>query len=810
MKYIVSILSLVALVTTTQGQLLPQLQSKLHLYHLHKGQQSLYLHTDKTHYRQGENLWFTGYQLDQAPKTENVLFVTLHHTDIDTALISAQFILVDGIAKGTLYLNPSLPVGRYRLLAYTNHRINYPDCMPYQQFVEIKSHRANEYAVIRSNEKVQRNSEGDYLVGVQVITSTNDMSYYNNNLNYQLTSDGKVLYKSKITLTTPGTGLITIPKQYAHLPLLIESTFKANKKSRNCNLHLHLEDSMIVKFYPEGGNLVSGLQSNVAFEIKSNLGKHTNLKGKLLQNGKPITTFSTNSYGMGSFGITPDNNAAYTFVLDNGEKLHYTFPEITREGIVLSSPEGVVTNSLEGLVQSTNATEKITIIAHNYKEVFFAQEVAMEEGSLYFQLPTANMPLGINTITILDEQQNPIIERAYYIVNTNTPTVSIIQDTLQYEIRKKVKLKIKVQDNTHKGVPALFSIAAVSANTYDSQYVQSLPVYYYAGKHIAAIHSTLPISNFKLNEEHSELILKTKFWTRYKWKEVQQAPKEEQHNPLSEGIQLYTRYHNRDYKKPFNYLISTDSAKNILIAADTINNNTLIPYPALYSSLHTEVGIITVPKDKKAAMQDFNIKIKQLLLHKEDYKIPYPVFAKSLTAKDTLVDFKSSGMLEEAVIVGMKYENEKNIEGLNASRTIFYSKDCKDYVCINNVLNCPNHEQLSSKPINGMHYNIDRVEGPIVKYIACEKEIHTNFLAKLNGVWEGKEFYQSDYEKDKIETPELHSTIYWNYYTETNANGEAEIEYYTNDLTGNFIIHLQGMSINGPINESIRYRVVTD
>jgi len=57
-----------------------------------------------------------------------------------------------------------------------------------------------------------------------------------------------------------------------------------------------------------------------------------------------------------------------------------------------------------------------------------------------------------------------------------------------------------------------------------------------------------------------------------------------------------------------------------------------------------------------------------------------------------------------------------------------------------------------------------------------------------------------DYSDEQIRmnrTPDLRNTLYWNPSVKTGINGEAEIEFWTSDLPGTYIINIQGISGTG-------------
>src|SRR5664279_2009217 len=62
---------------------------------------------------------------------------------------------------------------------------------------------------------------------------------------------------------------------------------------------------------PESGNLVSGVQSKLAFKAVNINGEPVDIKGTLYEDTTPIVEFKSIHAGIGSFIFTPDNNKRY-------------------------------------------------------------------------------------------------------------------------------------------------------------------------------------------------------------------------------------------------------------------------------------------------------------------------------------------------------------------------------------------------------------------------------------------------------------------------------------------------------------------
>ena len=70
-----------------------------------------------------------------------------------------------------------------------------------------------------------------------------------------------------------------------------------------------------VEFFPEGGDLAADLPNRVYFQVRTPLGKPADLKGRLLEDGKPLSVAVETLHddkepgvnqGMGRFEFTPE------------------------------------------------------------------------------------------------------------------------------------------------------------------------------------------------------------------------------------------------------------------------------------------------------------------------------------------------------------------------------------------------------------------------------------------------------------------------------------------------------------------------
>lgn len=83
--------------------------------------------------------------------------------------------------------------------------------------------------------------------------------------------------------------------------------------------------------FPEGGNLVAGLPSRLAFKATDGNGYPVDVEGTLYIDENPATTFKSSHDGMGLLSFTPSVGRNYRIELKDGKS--YSLPEIYSQGM---------------------------------------------------------------------------------------------------------------------------------------------------------------------------------------------------------------------------------------------------------------------------------------------------------------------------------------------------------------------------------------------------------------------------------------------------------------------------------------------
>lgn len=545
----------------------------------------------------------------------------------------------------------------------------------------------------------------------------------------------------------------------------------------------------LVKFYPEGGNMVSGLTGRIGWEVKDGTGRPVNTRGVLLIDGKPFDTIETSGYGMGAFYLKPQMVSHYSFKLLGADMpdTSYMFPPVKPAGTTVSIANALAVDTLKIRI-ANDKPGKVLLIIHNYKEVFFAVPVETNELGRIFKITLNDIPKGLTTATVLNEKGQPLAERIFFAHYDPKQQLKININTDQdvYGTRKKVTLHLKL--NSVAASSAMVSIACVQGNRVEEMNKQDIASYYYL-KHTL---ENLPYKDGYFgggenDKQYLENVLLIKGWRRYKWEDLTKVTAADTLKNYS--IPVFTGSVTKDNGKSVGkstpLTLFSDSSVHIVMS-DNIGKFEVRPEYLTVRS--TKKPYFLLQLNTVINFSDPFLKTDQQVAKELD------LTTMQLTTQQNPDAFKITGMVHTVQLkeVTIKAGND---ESLYASKAVFDGgtrNDCGDYVCLYGVLNCPNHPGGGSLPIKGRAYA--NGTGGVVLYYGCEtitkKKSNQKFV---NSIYLSQEFYGFDGLQIPDPMPEYLSTIYWNHSVKINNDREVNLTFYTGDITGEFKIIVQGV-----------------
>ncbi|WP_276483281.1 hypothetical protein [Paraflavitalea pollutisoli] len=753
----------------------------------------LFLHLDKTVYVHGENIWFSAYILGgDTALTHHTLHTVLIEEASKKVFNTERFVIAQGTSGGAIFLPDSLPMGEYRLLAYTNQYRSYPQQPIFQQAITLKGGEQNIFRLELKPDNNPAWRDSVYftykvLTGYSGLASGGEMVY-------TLLADGHKLQNGKRKIDPFGEVSFVMAKQAVQgkrIQLQATVTRDKNKQTFRADVPLLLNEAQ-VKLYPEGGDFIHLHETKFALEIRNGVGTPIATSGQLLANGQLITTFQTSLSGTATLPFLPNKDLVYMLRLnDSSYRLSYTFPTIRATGYSLHLPESVIADSSFRVEIGSPGSGACHILVHNYREAFFSGTFRTGKQRSLLRLSTADMPEGVVTLTLFDAFGTPQAERAVFIRRKIPVRVSLSTDSAVYHHRSKLQLKVKVTDYKGQPVRSMFSLACVLASRIDTTRAGDIVRFIQFDRFLPSA-TAMPGVDYFTSDANIEQLLLTRYWTRYRWEAFNKTTDFVQ--PVDQPCETgHVLFREKTIKKPVPIIIIGTSGSHVL-STDSAG---------FFSIDHT---LLATEQGKKPMILASDPK------NTTDYRI---VLDNQCSTTDTTVAqqyWPPTGYMKAVLSVQEQEHLRKSLQAVVvvAKKTdtpfgmAYKSTTCNDWVCMYNILNCQNHP-TGSMPVSGQQYSY---RGRMVIYEGCGNDKPPAFLLQINGIAWPKEYYVADYEKFNPTEPELMSTIYWNYQVFTDENGEATLPFSTNDLNGRFVCVLQGVTGDGAIHGRHFFKVV--
>lgn len=284
------------------------------------------------------------------------------------------------------------------------------------------------------------------------------------------------------------------------------------------------------QFFPEGGNLVNGLKSLIAFKVNDNFGKGVNVEGVIVdQSNDTITHFQTTHAGMGNFYLTPEAGKNYSAIITLKDSTHLTktLPSVYQNGLVMHlSDEG---NTIKVAVTSTGQTSSgIYLIAETNRAIDFLQASRLNNGSAVFSISKSDLKEGVAEITLFNENREPVCERLYFKRPASKLLISAKADKQTYNKRNPVAIDLSTSDQTGKTLAGNLSATVYKLD--DIHQAQGGDIYTYLWLssdlkgHIEDPEYYFQNDNTASNQALDNLLL-TQGWRTFDWNNLSaQAP----------------------------------------------------------------------------------------------------------------------------------------------------------------------------------------------------------------------------------------------------------------------------------------------
>ena len=172
---------------------------------------------------------------------------------------------------------------------------------------------------------------------------------------------------------------------------------------------------------PEGGHMVVDIKNSIGIKVIDDEGKGTMCSGMIVNSqGEEVARFKSNLLGIGKFTFTPQSGETYTarVTLESSKEFEQALPEIKKVGV------GIMVNNLRGdktiITLSMNEESWNQYKAESFKLLLHKDgkiksiPVSFNQKTKQVVIAKADLFKGINTITLFNGKEQPILERMFF------------------------------------------------------------------------------------------------------------------------------------------------------------------------------------------------------------------------------------------------------------------------------------------------------------------------------------------------------------------------------------------------------------
>jgi len=438
-----------------------------------------------------------------------------------------------------------------------------------------------------------------------------------------------------------------------------------------------------LQFFPEGGELIAGAKSRVAFMATDKNGWPVSVQGMVADNtGKEQARFSTQHDGMGVLEMEVEAGKTYTATIDN-QREQYKLPAVKEEGIGLRVENSNPNRAFVLLSRAEKNKEKynqLKVVAQMYHQLVFKAELNFDEGQMAAPISKKNLPPGIMQITVFDARNNPLAERLVFVENYKLIAPAINTDTLNTKPRGKNQFSFLVNELNAATLSCLVTsdisgstdnmednIASSFLLTTDLPGVINNPGYYFRNKEPQTL-------------QHLDLLLMTRGWRRFEWKRILQNDYLTLTYPVESAISFSGKVTKSDRREPVkegkvSFIIKGADSTSLLAEATLTDKGEFLLNNVNYMK-SAAVAYMGTNSKKEAFVVDVKLNPSYIdSLHQSLYKPAIDLdtidLASRKNALATYIDrhlmltdtsaFKNAKILQGVVVTGKKVSKEDSL-----------------------------------------------------------------------------------------------------------------------------------------------------
>jgi len=308
------------------------------------------------------------------------------------------------------------------------------------------------------------------------------------------------------------------------------------------------EKAVTLKFFPEGGNLVVGVPSQVAFEATDAYGNPIEVSGEVVgENKETIVRFKSVHDGKGIFSFTPSDKlqpkAPKVTVTYQNKPYLFDLPAVQPQGIVLkvenlSSPDSIGVSVLSNSDTPRGIFGLVLMSGSSLQKYMM---IDTSEGKpIDFRICKTNFPAGVSRLILFNTQGQILGDRLLFIHRKEKINIQAKKDKESYNPNEQVNMQFAITDRDTIPVETTFSVSVKDKqnDVKPDQDIQSNLLLMSEIKGYVHNPDYYFESTDSIHQQALDLLLMVQGWHRYNWDWVSGKKTFEMKHQPEKGIEI--------------------------------------------------------------------------------------------------------------------------------------------------------------------------------------------------------------------------------------------------------------------------------
>jgi hypothetical protein len=612
-----------------------------------------------------------------------------------------------------------------------------------------------------------------------------------------------------------------------------------------------------INFFAEGGDLINGVNTVVAFEALDQHGRPVTVNGIIQNNQNAIVdSFHTTYQGMGSFSLKPIAGETYraSWKDENGEMRISPLPQVRPNGVVLHMASYLKDQIRYTLERSVDAVslKRLTVIGTIDRQVVFKNNANLVNYKAEGSINTATYPCGIMQLTVFDEDMSPLAERVIFINNRKSfGNIQLKRELVNLDKRARNEISLEIPDSLTTNISISVTDGGLGIDSSNNIYSDLL----LTGDLKGDIYDAASYLEHSENaNDRLNLLMLTHGWRRFNWEAV-----------VSGKLPPLKYLHDADFltlkgevRSPAAGLDNTDSISMLMISKDRKKHVLNLPVNAdgrfnqrglnFYDSVQivykfnhasklnkgSEISLysdlLPALTPAKAGVPAFAwMKVPEVILEKElngnivetkSYAVPSDQMTYIVTPKQEMIKGSSETAAHylRTMFADLHFPAtlKDHAAGPGEGKLTSYSPNTTVRSNVNITID---GTQVAMDDLN----SVSMKEVMFIKFLpktgvkalptlaisSRQAQVQSNIIenktgfAVVTGYTPVREFYAPRYTGDKIAdyaASDFRSTLYWNPDVKLDkSHRKTKLVFYNNDVSNKFRIVVEGMNQEGKL-----------